>query len=307
MAASSPLMDTRDDWDNNERLTEYLATQLMRGQLALLMGAGVSTNFGLPLWDELILRLYGSKRKTPPLKTPELQARDFRTTYFPHDTSGFVDALRKVLYKGVAVDFDSLRKNGTLAAIGSLVMASQRGSASKVITFNWDDLLELFLEYHGFVTSSIGQEIHWVSSVDVAVLHPHGLIPFDPRATATDPEKIVFDQRSFSAIAGNDALPWRQHVLSIMRTHTCLFIGLSGYDQNLDSLLLKCKQEHAIREDGNNTAYWGVTFVEKIDKGDSNAWNEVGVYYKKVSSYSVGLPSFLLGVCQAAVRLRRGF
>ncbi len=128
-------MSTRDDWDNENKLTEYLAAQLMGSRLALLIGSGVSTAFGLPMWEELISKLYVSTGETPPIKKPERQAQDFRTKYHPHDPDGFVSAIRKVLYERVSVDFDSLRKSGTLAAIGSLVMASQRGSASRVITF----------------------------------------------------------------------------------------------------------------------------------------------------------------------------
>jgi len=298
-------MSTRDDWEKEPRLIEYLAVQLMRGRLALLLGSGVSTAFNLPMTEELVARLYASKSDYPPNKKPELQVRDFRSKYFKDDSAGFVGAIRSELYKSVSADFNSLRKNGTLAAIGSLVMASQRGTASKVITFNWDDLLELFLEYHGFVTYSVGQEIHWSETTDVAVLHPHGLIPFHPATPGSQPDDIVFDQRSFSTIVGNEALPWRQHVLSIMRTHTCLFIGLSGDDQHLDSLLVKCKKEHAITADSENAGYWGVTFIEEFDEGDATSWDQVRVFYKQVSSYSIGLPEFLLGICQAAVRLRR--
>lgn len=305
--AKAPLMSTKDDFENEARLVQYLAAQLMLGRLALLIGSGVSRAFDLPTWDEFILKLYESKKEVPPQKRPQKQAQDFRLKYYGTDSSGFVAAMRTTLYENASDDFNALRGNATLAALGSLVMASKRGSASKVITFNWDNLLELFLEYSGFVTASVGRQIHWAESVDVSVLHPHGLIPFDSRAEASDPKEIIFDQRSFSTIVGNEALPWRQHLLSIMRTHTCLFVGLSADDQNLDSLLLRCQQEHAIVGENKNTAYWGVTFAEKADEGAAAGWEEKGVYYKLVTSYSDGLPSFLLGICQEAVRLRRDY
>lgn len=179
-------------------------------------------------------------------------------------------------------------------------MASSRGSVSEVITFNWDNLLELFLSYHGFVTDSVYEETHWANSVDVTVLHPHGYIPINSKEKCS--ADIVFDQLSYSNVIGDTSRPWRQRLLTILRTHTCLFIGLSGDDPNLDSLLCSCKPQHASR--GENTLFWGVRLSTSTDEIEANIWENRGIFCKIVSNYEQELPEIIFNICQRAALKR---
>jgi hypothetical protein len=296
-------MPTADSFANPLLLRKYLGYQLLSGRLVLVLGAGISAPIGLPDWPQLLTRLYASKSAAPPADTSlERQAEYFRVTYYRDDKPAFLKAVHDCLYKDVAIDFNALRQNATLAAIAALVMASKRGSASSVITFNWDNLLELYLSYHGFVAASVHKELHWLGNEDVAIFHPHGYLPFDSLSSGS--KDIVFDQLSYGGIVGNDSLPWRQQLLSLLRTHSCLFIGLSGNDQNLDSLLIRSLQEHACTEEG--TRYWGVTFNTDPNPIKVSFWNERGVYYNKIENYEVELPGLLFGICQEAAKLRAG-
>jgi len=291
-------MATIDDWQQEPTLLRFLSKQLANGSLTLVLGAGVSDHFGLPSWRTLIKNLFAAKRSPVPRKDPKRQAEDFRNRYYESDVPGFLKAVKVALYRGVKVDFDSMRSHNTLAAIASLVMASNRGSASRVITFNFDDLLEIYLEYHGFVTLSVGERMHWSRAVDVTVLHPHGLLPYKgPRLDSAD---IVFDQFSYTKVIGTPGSAWRQLLLSTMRTHTCLFIGLSGDDDNLDSLLEKCMNQHASRLD--NSLFWGVAFSTS-DKNEK-FWKRRRVFLKKVDDYDRALAQFLFQICQGAAALR---
>ena len=144
MSATSAGMMTEDDYLDEPRLLEYLGGQLAKGRLALVLGAGISIGFGLPNWTQLIDRLYSKKGATPPSNnSPEDQAEYFRHTYYESDNPGFIQAVHHALYDGFSVDFSELRKHALLFAIGSVVMASVRGSASTVITLNFDDILEI--------------------------------------------------------------------------------------------------------------------------------------------------------------------
>ena len=191
-----------------------------------------------------------------------------------------------------------MRKNMTLAAIASLVMASHRGSASEVVTFNFDNLLEIYLAYHGFVTASVFHEQNWAGYADVSVYHPHGMIPFSLEHDHS--ETVVFDQESYMAVVGKEGNLWRQLVLTLMRRRTCLFIGLSGKDINLDSILSDTRSVHASHSD--NSAFWGVTFSTTDDPVMSGQWESRGVFYKVIKDYEKSLPEFLFGVCQDAAR-----
>ncbi len=295
-------MACHDDFNARQQLIDYLAYQLVHGRLALVLGAGISVPFGLPDWERLIKQLFDNKSVSPPSGPPEWQVEYFRVKYYKADSRGFVDAIHKVLYDHVKADFSTLRGNGTLTAIGSLVMASRRGSASDVITFNFDNLLEMFLGYHGFVTASIFTKSHWAQAVDVTIYHPHGLIPFDPNQERSDGGDVIFDQSSYSSVVGKADDPWRQTVLTILRRRTCLFIGLSGKDDNLDSMMKECRNQHACRDE--NTAYWGVTFSTNDDDVARTIWQERGIFYNRIADYAQDLPEFLFAICQKSASIR---
>ena len=296
-----PRQMTMTDFEDRGTLIKYLAEQLTGGRLALVLGAGVSSYFGLPKWDDLLERLYARRGIT---RDPNLdlkrQAQFFKNEFFKNDKKGFIATVREELYHGISIDFESMRRYPTLGAIGSLVMSSKRGSASDVITFNWDDLLEIYLGYHGFVTSSIIQDRFWAENSDVRVLHPHGFLPYDPATLGTD--DIIFDQTSYTSVIGDETQPWRQHMLTILMTHTCLFIGLSGTDDNLDNLLYRAQKSHAYSTD--NTACWGLTFKTAGEQHLCSFWEERGIFCQEISDYNSDLPDFLFKICQEAGKQR---
>lgn len=295
-------MPTRDYFENPAELEKYLAKQLLEGRLAVALGAGTSVAFGLPNWSQLLKRLYEARRSRCPMGIDlKKQAEDFRLKYYKDDHPGFLAAVKKALYKSAKTDFLAMRKNTTIAAVASLAMASLRGSITEIVSLNWDDLLETYLEYHGFVTASIIEETNWAEKVDAAILHPHGFIPHDPHRQAS--KTLIFDQLSYSRVVGHVTNPWRQRILSLMRTHTFLFIGISGSDENLDSMLVTAKEEHASRAEG--TPFWGVTFSKSGTKTDMERWEERGIFFQVVKDYSIDLPNFLFRICQKAARLRR--
>src|SRR5687768_2665030 len=102
---AKPRMTQRDEFENSDSLSDYLADQLMRGRVALFLGAGISQPFGLPGWDQLLVQLYALKGETPsPGHSPEDLAGHFHFTHFNSDPTGFVAAVREALYQGVTVD-----------------------------------------------------------------------------------------------------------------------------------------------------------------------------------------------------------
>ncbi len=294
-------MSTHADFATDDILRRYLAHQLLRGRVSLVLGAGISLHFGLPAWGNLIERLFESKGATPPAKHGvEDQAEYFRHTYYENEDDKLIDAIHAALYRDVKVDFLTLRQHATLAGVGALLMASRRGSASEVITLNYDDLLEIYLRYHGFVTESVFQEKHWAGYSDATVYHLHGFVPFDPNAERS--ENVVLDQQSYAKLAGRENSVWRQLALSIMRRRTCLFIGLSGDDRNLDSILNEVSETHASRRE--NTKYWGVVFsTDATNDVLRKRWQARNVFFKTVTDYDDDLPKFLFGICQDAAEM----
>jgi hypothetical protein len=296
---TSVVMPTRDDFSDEPTLIRYMASQLVRGRLALVLGAGISMPFGLPSWEILIERLFEGKEKPDGDFSLQVLAEYYRRTFHDDDYEGYINAIHRALYKDCEVSLNAMRTNPTLSAVGALVMASRRGNVSNVITFNFDDLLETFLSYHGCVTKSLFDYPHWAEYSDVTVYHPHGMIPYDKEKGYS--KSIIFDQLSYSEVIGKENKPWYQLIATIMRSHTSLFIGLSGTDGNLDSMLASVHNEHAALLD--RTPYWGLTFSTEDSVVRAGQWEQRGIYYKGTANYEEKLSKFIFSVCQEAVNI----
>jgi hypothetical protein len=294
----------RDTWDSRPGLIDILAKQLNAGSLSIFLGAGVSTYYGIPSWTGLLENLWSERGKPVPtsdlLRAAELYRRQFR----PNDNAGFLVDVKHALYKTFKMDFDSLLGNPTLAAIGALVMSSRRGNVSRVVTFNYDDVLETYLEHHGFNTISLSDAKHWTTSVDVTLYHPHGFLPLQPGRTFS--EDIVLDQKSYSHVIGDVNNLWHQQLFSLMRSHTLLLIGLSGTDPNLDSLLFKSKEAHASLNmpAASKPLFNAVRVTTDADPDTAGLFEDRGVFTANVVDYRVALPEFLFSICQRAAQLR---
>jgi hypothetical protein len=168
-------------------------------------------------------------------------------------------------------------------------------SASTVVTYNFDDLLELYLEWRGFVVDSISEDIHWSNTADVRIYHPHGLLPLDPRRRKIS-KYVVFDRNSFDASRGSDGRLWRELIGVLLRTHSCIFIGLSGADANLTSALNEAWKYHIARNE--NLPFMGIRFTDNTGDAHTSVW-EAGGVHTVVLDYPE-LPSYLYKLCQKA-------
>lgn len=301
-AAPMLTMTKPDQWESRAAVTQYLAYQLVHGRLALMLGAGVSMKFGLPKWAVLNEHLFAAVGETKPSGVDDLIAVEgLRLRHFDGNPKGFLELVQKALYASADLSFSSLSSNRVLMSVASLVMSSRRGSVSSVITTNYDDVLETFLNFFGFVTCSMFPDRFWNPSGDVAIYHPHGYLP--SRVGERWSPEIVLDRESFSKVAGRPELPWYQTLSTILRTHTTIFIGTGGQDQNIDSLLVGNSAMHASVDQG--IPYSGIVVNMNFEKNTAAVWKNRRIYPFTVLDYDSDLPAFLLGICQSAAELRR--
>jgi len=294
-------MNKMDQWENEDHLINHLGNHLNNCRIVLVLGAGISTEFGLPNWEKLISGLYKLKGASENNKlSPENRILFFKEKLCS-DEIDYKNSIQKVLYSGYDFDFKNLKNFSTLSALVALIMASKRGNASNVVTFNFDNILELYLSYYGFISNSRILTKHWSSNADVNIYHPHGYIPAPPSIEFSD--KIVFDQKSYMGVIGDESNPWRQHVLSLFRTNFCIFIGLSGNDSNFDSFLYKTMESHVAIEEGQ--LFWGMNFIlESEDSEIKEIWKTKGIFVKEITSYMEGIPEYLYKICQTAAQNR---
>ena len=165
-----------------------LATLLKSGQLALLLGAGIGPDLGLPEWGGLVTRcaaLLGDTADYSDVTSAGdlMDAIDRMRRTSGATSEQMLTTVRSALYGPAAAEaypkhsLDVIDSR-LLTALGALMMASARGSAGEVFTLNFDDVLEWYLDLHGFRSEVVCELPRTLrGDVDVHVFHIHGFLP----------------------------------------------------------------------------------------------------------------------------------
>lgn len=315
-------MSNIDIWDNRESLLSHLAHQLNNCRLSLVLGAGISKALELPSWDELLEEMgYHITEEfgitiSPDIKSNEEKADFFRKIY--DDQSRYQDYLQLVqhsLYnKSKGVDFEKLNERKVLDAIAALCIPSRRGFVKDIITFNFDNILEIYLRYYGIISHSPLTGNQWRKNADVNIYHIHGFLPKDMPLSHCS-KRIIFDSESYQCQTSFSTWEWAPHISSVLRTTTAVFIGLSGHDRNLERFMKDSNAKHAYR-DYSYDSFWGVSFIRKKDNmaGTIKLWKKWGIYPIIISGnddkkgcthdeFEDGIKSFLFSISQKAAEL----
>jgi hypothetical protein len=293
------IMATALHFQNESMVKDLLARQLRRGRLAILIGSGISRAFGLPDWEELIDRMFAAEGTVRPTDMTDLTmaAELLEKTNYNDLYADFLTSIHTALYLKANVTFRELRKSDVLAAVGALAIASRRGSAAVVI-YNFYDILEQYLRYHGFEIHSVITDRHWAGPSDVTVYHPHGFLPFSEKDARS--ERVVITRQDYNRIVGQDGDLWRQLLRTTLRTRMCLFLGLGVRDTAIDSLIDKVKADHAAN---GEFPYWGFAFTTAERPADEPLWNARGIHIEHVPDYEEGLANYLFEICQRAAAM----
>ncbi len=222
---------------------QFLAKQLVRGNLMLFLGAGTSKGFGLPNWLELVNELrikVGLPSLTSSVSAEDLQRAADEVLDKLQDTKILINEIRSILYRDKdELDVKLAYENHLLIAISSLLIGSKRGHVRNVITLNYDSMLEWYLQLYGFMVSSIYEIPTLEGSEDVRIFHPHGFVPH-PSVGKTTSNFIILGLHDANKRLGNPYDPWFEKIRTLLESSTCLFIGLSGQtlsDRVIASLL----------------------------------------------------------------------
>jgi hypothetical protein len=213
------------------KASDYLSSKLINGQLVLFLGAGVTKGFGLPDWLTLIntLRLDVGL----PILSGAKSAEDLQHAADEiQDRLSSEKALIKLIEKNLYIDLgkftpDKILNHHLIIAIAALLMGSKRGHVSRVVTLNYDNLLEMFLSLFGFVVETIYKLPHLEGSEDVRIYHPHGFIPL-PTADTRISDFVILGLDKINERLGTPGDLWYELTRHILDTGFCLFIGMSS-------------------------------------------------------------------------------
>lgn len=277
---------------------EYLAHRLNQGTLVLFLGAGASRGFGLPDWLTLVNKL--REVANLPVLSGNPTADELQEAADEVEDSLKGESLKEAIKNILYIGFDEIKiqqvlDNHLLVAVTSLLMGSKRGRVSRVVTLNYDSMLEWFLELFGFLVQPVYKLPVLEGSEDVRIYHPHGYIPHASLGLVSS-DKIILSRSSADLRLGSQNDPWFEMTRHLLNTGVGLFIGMSENtlgDRALSPLFSHCAEQlKGTRPLGIWLLYGG-----EVSKGKDFSRKAIIPLSIKDDSEMVG---FLLEICQKA-------
>jgi len=241
-----------------QRALAHLRERKRSGRLAITLGAGVSKDFGLPMWAELVERLAAQPEFAnfdigPPnagltVRTQALM-RALRLKYTApgeQSTAASVRAaqhewlslVHRCLYRDMTSQVSSLSHPYLLSFIDVIK------TAPLTVNYNFDDCVERLLAHsYKQEQESANERVFetvWEPSTQFrratgVIYHPNGFLPFSLLEGASD--QLVFSEGEFAdqlidTVSGHYAT-----LVSHLSRYTSLMMGLSLNDATLKHLL----------------------------------------------------------------------
>lgn len=289
------------------RNTPFLAAKLInndlnKGCLKILLGAGISKQFGLPTWADLMyacLKEYSIRESSFPLpKYDDFVGYDQITQLRLIDKiekqDYYLEVVKTALYKDIK-DVNDIFLSGApgLLAIAAFCLGTTRGKVNHIFTLNYDDILECYFKLLGLrvdTGSNFQRDNKWC---DIRVDHIHGYIPQDGEINYD--EKIIFSYDSYQKRKiklHTDISSWIHNQLLGFKP---LYIGLSGDDELLELLY---RMNYEAREGkGNVNQYFGYWI---LTPRAYEKHHEILIEHKicPIPLESLEIPKFLLECCK---------
>lgn len=259
----SPVKRTKTEtWKiNRSKYISQVRDALIRNQLSLFLGAGVSKSANLPDWITLLKKINGDIIKKlnedkgnwsiadyqlEPVNVEMLT--EFLTHYLKTDGSTITNAyffelilegkLSSYIRTGLYEDKNKRYNSPQLEWIAKLCIPKKHHHVRSVITFNFDDLLEQNLTSFTVNTKAVFKEDVELHPDQLPVYHVHGYLPqHDTTFDNEDGNLIVFSEKAYHTVY-TDAYSWSNIIqLYTLKESVCLFIGISFTDPNMRRLL----------------------------------------------------------------------
>ncbi|MGA3332819.1 MAG: SIR2 family protein [Terracidiphilus sp.] len=301
---------------NEPYSTDVLAESLRKGTLVLFLGAGVSVGASLPRWKELIESMRGELSLPkdglgPSADSLQAAADDVQRKYFEkypeNDKKGFAEFVGRCLYKGVKLD-EGLVTDPGLVALGALMSGSRRGSVNRVVTLNFDCVLEWYISLYGLVPHVVTQLPADEGAEDVRIYHPHGFLPH-PDFDAESGNFVILGLKSINERLGDISDDWSAFLRHILTSGMVLFVGLSETsfrDRAIGPWLEHAAKKNEKRNPTLPTGFWVLKLEDDRTEADILKIKEEFLASRVVpliETSEEAITRLLLRICQKAAQL----
>jgi hypothetical protein len=222
-------------------------------------------------------------------------AAEVRVQFYPDDPVGWAALVRDCLYKGHTLS-DTFMKDPLLIGLGALIAGGRRGSVRRIVTLNYDSLLEWYLSLSGVDVRVVSSFPDLEGNEDVRIYHVHGFLPHPSTPYQEGGVPIVLDLKEADERIA-DGGPWQDLWRHVLSTGVCLFVGVSPRsfrDRALGPLLLSVSKS---LKRSRPTGFW--LMDRAVSPLDSKLFLERGIVPVHPGGRAA-IPQFLLGVCRKA-------
>lgn len=297
----------------------HMRQELENNRLGLILGAGISTDFGFPGWPDLIKRIaehpqIGAQKmiKKPISHTSisQLLFQQYKLNKMKNVEeedlaykriemkikAGWNRIVRDALYKEVPDNIEALIKRDEI--LWAYIDVIKRIRIT--VNYNFDDSLERMLAASRTDEEKKrirGYKAIWSSTIQVTpdsrvIYHPNGYLP--RRLNENSSEQLVFLEDSFADQLIDSMSGHHAFLMNHLSQTTCLLMGLSLNDPTLKHLL----RQNAIRYPGHYHYYIaylgsGVTndsmYEQSVSGSNFEVYNLITLFLSKEEIAALGL------------------
>lgn len=247
----------------------HLRRQFNVKRFGLILGAGVSLDFKVPKWEDLVNQIAAN----PKVNGVDLLTGDMEEKSLRYKTEILFQKFRTETERILSADLSALAKYNTVHAewieicAGHLYPSTSPSIETAIndhpyfadllplvqesmltINFNFDDFLERSLALQKREVDSQNKGFEVVTDPwpqfrrrDCVIYHPHGIIPFGSSLMELPSDRFVFSEAAYSTQyvgpRGHDT----SFFISHLARNTCLLIGCS-LEEELRNILMRCAQ-----------------------------------------------------------------
>jgi hypothetical protein len=239
--------------NKNKRMLSQLSNTLNSNSgFTLVLGAGISVSPGSFQWDEIIDKLREELSKSKNISISDsllnligntnlINSSFFKEKFSSEDD--FYNIIYKALYDGI----HAVNTKYSIYAIAELIKAHSMRRNFNVLTYNFDNHLEIYLDNIGVDYNTVFSS-NIQNPINLPIYHVHGFLPYDSTGTSLSTEythSIHFTENDYNRLY-NDPYTWEiVEQLKHFYDSTCLFVGLSLKDSNIRRLVAMTHTNHA--------------------------------------------------------------